>query len=190
MSETSQQLRHRRWIGRVIRVGLVAFGIVLVVAWLHSKRARVPEVQLETQPVVAEALAPDDMRIYSRDSAVNLVLQGDRILAGLSPKKIAEIRAELTAPKSGDTSGFAGAIAAMVKEQVAEHIDTHAVYPLAEIRDIRYENGEIVIVDARGNTARLFGSVQVDKQPLSKSFDPEDARRFVEAARARKQALR
>lgn len=189
MSEPADQLRHRRWIGRLIRVGLVAFGIVLVVAWLHSKRDRVPEVRLETQPVVAEALAPDDMRIYSRDSAVNLVLQGDRILAGLSPKKVAEIRAELTA-RSGDTSGFGGAIAAMVKEQVAEHIDTHAVYPLAEIRDIRYENGEIVIVDARGHTSRLFGSVQVDKQSLSRSFDPEDARRFVEAARARKQALR
>jgi hypothetical protein len=184
------ELAHRRWVGRLVRLGLVVVAIVIVVSWVRARAPRPPDIRIASQPTATEALAPGDMRIYSRDSSVNLVLQGDRILAGLSPEKVAKIRAELKAQKPEDSSGLGGAIATIVKDQVSAHIGTHAVYPLAEIRDIRYENEEIVIIDARGNRARLLGSVKVDEKPLSQSFWPEDAKRFVEAARARKQSLR
>lgn len=182
------ELNHRRWVGRIVRVGLVLVAIVIVVSWLRPRVPRPPKIQVASEPAATEVLAPGDMRIYSRDSSVNLVLQGDRILAGLSPRTVERVRSELKA--SDRDSGLGGAIAALVKDQVSQHIGTHAVYPLSEIRDIRYESDEIVIIDSRGNTARLFNSVKVDKQPLSKSFWPEDAQRFVEAARARKQSLR
>ena len=36
---------------------------------------------------------------------------------------------------------------------------------------------------------RLFNNVKVNKEPLSNSFRPEDAQRFVELVRARKRSL-
>jgi hypothetical protein len=120
---------------------------------------------------------------------VNLILQGNNILAGLSPQKVAQIRAEIDASTTDDTSGLAGSIAKLVKEQVADKIGTHVVYPLEDVRDIRYENNEIVIEDLKGNRRRLFGNVKVNRHPVSESFAPADAERFVEAVRARKRSL-
>jgi len=183
------ELRHRRWIGRIIRIGLVGVAIAIVIGFVARRAPRPPDIDVQWEAPSADALGPGDARIYSRDSSVNLILQGENILAGLSPKTVAKIRAEIDASATDDTSGLAGSIAKMVKDQVADKIGTHVVYPLRDIRDIRYENEEIVIEDAKGNRKRLFGSVKMNKQPLSESFPPEDAKRFVELVRARKQSL-
>ena len=181
---------HRRWIGGLIRAGLVVVAIVVVAAWFWRRTPRPPEIRIQTQAPTAAALGPSDVQIFSRDSAVNLILQGDNVLAGLSPKTIAKIRSELDASaKTDDTTGLGGSIAQFVKKTVADKIGTHVVYPVAEIRDIRYDGGEIVIVQTNGSETRLFKNVKVNKEPLSQAFPPEDAQRFVEAVRARKRAV-
>lgn len=188
---------HRRWIGRLIRFGLVAVAIIIVARWLSQRTSaavktavRSADVRIQSEAPAAATLGPGDAQIFSRDSSVNLILQGDKILAGLSPQTVAKIRADLE--KSGatdDTSGLGGSIAQFVKKTVADKIGTHVVYSLADIRDIHYENDEIVLEDLKGNRKRMFGNVKVNKHPVSESFPPEDAQRFVELVRARKKSL-
>ncbi|MEX2152047.1 MAG: hypothetical protein WD825_01840 [Gemmatimonadaceae bacterium] len=183
------ELAHRRLVGRVIRIGLIGVAIAIAISWI-VRRAPVPrDLRVQSEAPTVEALGPGDLRIYSRDSSVNLILQGDNILAGLSPKTIAKVRAELEASGADDdTTGLGGSIAQMVKKTVADKIGTHVVFPLSEIREIRYDGDEIVIErHGRGDT-RLFDNTKVNGQPLSKSFRREDAERFVEAVRARKNA--
>lgn len=186
----TEQLAHRRWIGRLIRGGLIGVAIVMVGLWLARRVPKPQNIRVQSEAPTVEALAPGDMQLYSRDSSVNLILQGDNVLAGLSPKTIARIRGELDASaRTDDTTGLGGSIAQFVKKTVADKIGTHVVYPIAEIRDIRYDGGEIVIVRTNGGETRLFDNVKVNKEPVSQSFPPEDAQRFVEAVRARKRAL-
>ena len=179
---------HRRWIGGLVRAGLVVVAIVVVGAWLWRRSPRLPEVHIQDAPT-AEALVPGDAQLYSRDSAVNIILQGNNILAGLSPKTVAKIRAEIASSGTDDTTKLGGSIGQFVKKTVADKIGTHVVYSIADLRDIRYEGGEIVVVKNNGSETRLFDNVKVNKEPVSQSFPPEDAQRFIEAVRARKKAL-
>lgn len=181
---------HRRWIGGIVRAGLVVIAIVVVAAWFWRRTPRAPDIRIQSEAPTVESLGAGDMQIYNRDSSVNLILKGDNVLAGLSPKTVAKIRAELAASTSDvDTTGLGGSIAQFVTKTVADKIGTHVVYPIAEIRDIRVDGEEIVIVRNNGSETRLFGNVKVDKQPVSKAFRPEEAHRFVEAVRARKRNL-
>ena len=194
---TMEPLAQRRWIGRLVRLGLVAVAILLAANWLSNRTkgvvrsaTRAGSVRIQTEAPTAASLGPGDAEIFSRDSAVNLVLQGDKVLAGLSPKTVATIRAEIAASgKTDDTTGLGGSIAQFVKKTVADKIGTHVVYPVREIQDIRYENSEIVMYDLKGERTRMFGGAKVNKQPVSQAFDPADAQRFIELVKARKQSL-
>lgn len=187
------ELAHRRWIARLVRLGLVAAALVIVATYL-LRRVPTPiprDLRIQSEAPTAAALGPGDVQIVSRDSAVSLILSGDKVLAGLSPKTIAKVRAELEASSAkDDTTGLGGSIAKMVKKTVADRIGTHVVYPLADMRDIRYDGEEIVIERKDGKSTRLFDNTKVNREPLSKAFSPEDARRFVEAVRARLNATR
>ena len=184
------ELAQRRWVGRFVKLGLLAITILLVVNWLSRRAPRPSEIHVQSSAPIAAALGPGDAQIFTRDSAVNLILQGDKILAGLSPKTVAKIRAEIQqSGANDDTTALGGSIAKFVKQTVADNIGTHVVYPLAEIRDIAYEGDEIVIYDLHGNRKRMFGNVKMNKSEISKSFAREDAERFIEQVRARKQQL-
>jgi hypothetical protein len=180
-------LAHRRWIGRLIRLGLVVVTFLVVAAWWGLKRSqprddvrierRGADIGVQRQAPSSEALGPGD---------IDLILKGDQILAGLSPQKVAEIRAQLDRKvNTGDSSGLGAMIAQTVKNTVAENIGAHAVWQVADIRDIRIENDEIVIEDWNGNKSKLFSNTKVNDEPLSRKFVRSDAERFVEAVRAR-----
>lgn len=182
-------VQHRRWIGRLIKLGLVGLAVVVVLAFLRRKSPVRGDLRIDPSPPVAEAaLGTGDLRVYNRDSSVNLILQGDRILAGLSPQTVERVRRELESSTADDT-GLGGSIAQIVKRSVAGSIGTHVVYPVRDIREIEYRDEQIVIVRKDGSTARLLGSVKTGEQEAGKTFRPEDAQRFVEAVRARKREL-
>jgi hypothetical protein len=185
-----ERLARRRWIGRAVRAGLVVVAIGMVGLWLARRVPRAPDIRIQSEAPTAASLAPGDAQIFSRDSAVNLVLKGDNVLAGLSPKTIARVREEMErSARDVDTSSIGGSIAQFVKQTVADKIGTHVVYPIADMRDIRYDDGEIVIVKNNGSESRLFSGVKMNNEPLSKAFDEADARRFVELVKARKRSL-
>ena len=178
----------RRFVAALVRLALVVLAVVVVGRYFKNKifasRGSV-HVQREAPPA-NEALGPGDMRIYSADSSVDLVLSGENILAGLSPKMVEQVKAEMDKQSDrGDTSGFAGSIKHLVKTSVAGAIGTHAVYRLADMRDIRYEDGRIVFEAKDGKQHDLFGNTKVNGNKASNEFRPDDAQRFVEAARNR-----
>ena len=179
-------MNSRRLVGNLIAFGLVCLSLVLLVGWVKRKVSNAHgHVRVEAQ-APPEILGPGDMRLYNADSSVDIVLQGDKIFAGLSPKTVAKIKNGLDESRSGDTSGFGGMISQIVKSSVAGAIGTHAVFPLSEIQDIRYEGGKIRVTWTDGGDRELFSGTTVNHQKVSDSFNEADAKRFVEAVRARK----
>ena len=175
----------RRMIGGLFRIALVILAIAFVGRYFIRRTSGPSHVRVRTDAAVLESLAPGDMRIYNMDSTVDLVLKGDEILAGLSPKTVAKIQNELDTSASGDTSGIGASISQIVKKSVAGAIGTHAAFPLNDIRDIRYEGDQIVFDWKDGGKHQLFGGTKVNGGRVSNSFRREDAERFVEAVRAR-----
>jgi len=177
----------RRVVAGLIRFGLVLLAIVFVSGYFIRKasptRRHVMRVETEVPP--PSALAPGDMRIYNRDSSVDLVLAGNNILAGLSPKTIAKVKDAVNEKTSGETTGFGGSIAKIVKSSVASAIGTHASFPVSEISDIRYENRTIVFDWKNGDKHELFSNTTVDGEKVSRTFAREDAERFIEAVKDR-----
>jgi len=179
----------RRFIAGLVRFGLVILAIVFVARHFTNRGSSRPHVRVETKVPPPDSLGPGDLRIYNTDSSIDLVLVGDRILAGLSPKTIAKVKGELDNSASRDTNGLGGSISQIVKRSVAGAIGTHAAFPLSDIRDIRYENDQIVVDWNDGGSHELFGSTRVNGNRASNSFRREDALRFIEAVRARKSSL-
>ncbi len=182
----------RRAISVVIRIGLIGLAIVLVGSWLsHRVHARRFPTHTRVETVVPSdaALGAGDYRLYNVDSAVDVTLVGDRILAGLSPKTVAEVRGKIESSAQEDTGGMGGAIASMVKKTVADRIGTHAAFSLADIRDIRFVDGRLVF-DWRGDAnGDVFGEhVRVNGKD-SNRFRQDEAERFIAAFHARKAQL-
>ncbi|MGH7618827.1 MAG: hypothetical protein ACREPM_16530 [Gemmatimonadaceae bacterium] len=177
----------RRFVAGLFRLALVVLAIIFITGYFKRRGPSIPRVTVQKQaPPATDSLGPGDLRIYNTDSTVDLVLQGDKILGGLSPKTVAKVKSELDNSASGDTSGLGGSIAKIVKQSVAGAIGTHAVFPLSEIDDIRYQNDQIVIDWKNGGKHDLFGSTNVNGNKTSKTFRKEDAERFIAAVRARK----
>ena len=177
----------RRVVAGLIRFGLVLLAIVFVSGYFIHKRTPSSRhtMRMETEVPAPGALAPGDMRIYNRDSSVDLVLAGNNILAGLSPKTIAKVKDAVNEKTSGETTGFGGSIAQIVKSSVASAIGTHASFPLSEISDIRYEHNTIVFDWKSGDKHELFSNTKVDGERVSRTFAREDAEKFIEAVKDR-----
>ena len=177
----------RRVVAGLIRFGLVILAIVFVSGYfIHKMPTRSKHtMRVQTEVPPPNALAPGDMRIYNRDSSVDLILAGNNILAGLSPKTIAKVKDEVNAKTAGETTGFGGSIAQIVKSSVASAIGTHASFPVNEIRDIRYENNTIVFEWKNGDKHELFSSTTVQGEKVSHTFRQEDAEQFIAAVKDR-----
>ncbi len=130
-----------------------------------------------------DSLGPGDVRIYNADSAIDLVLVGDKITSGLSQKIIDRVRRETATPTKD--SGIAGAFASFIKSKVAGAIGSRVEYPLADLDDVSYDNGKLVFHWKRGHRHDLFEHSRVNGRETSESFRPDDAQRFVAAVRAR-----
>lgn len=177
----------RRVVAGLIRFGLVLLAIVFVSGYFIRKTvpSRRHTMRVETEVPPPGALAPGDMRIYNRDSSVDLILAGNNILAGLSPKTIAKVKDAVNEKTAGETTGFGGSIAQIVKSSVASAIGTHASFPVSEISDIRYEHNTIVFDWKNGDKHELFSNTKVDGEKVSRTFEREDAERFIEAVKDR-----
>jgi hypothetical protein len=129
-------------------------------------------------------LGPGDVRITNQDSSVDLAAVGQRIVVRLSDKTMAKVHEGTDTTKLRD-SGLGGSIERMVKRTVASALGQQFEYPIADVRDARYENGAIVL-DVNGREPRLLANTKVGGKKLMESFRPEDAQRFVAAVNAKK----
>lgn len=186
-------MNSRRFVGGVVRLGLIVLAVFFVSRFFgfgrssSSSRRGSANVKVETQ-APPDSLGPGDLRIYNTDSTIDLVLRGENILAGLSPKMVSEIKAKIDTSTAKDTTGLSASIASIVKKSVAGAIGTHAVFPIADLRDVRYEGDQIVFDWNDGRRHQIFENTNVNGKKASRSFRREDAERFIEAVKARKTA--
>ena len=189
----------RRFIAGVIRFALVIAAVVVVAAYMkHRFFPSMPSmpsmvshrhVSVESEAPSAEALGPGDVRVYNADSSVDIVLQGDRLMTGLSPKTVAKVKDEMNKESDRDsTDAFGANISKFVKQTVAGAIGTHVVYRVSDIRDITYDGGQLHVDWMDGRHNALFGSTRVNGEKTSNTFRPEEAQRLIDAFHARKRA--
>ena len=178
----------RRWVARLIRVGLVILAMAVVASWIGRRTPERPaHMRVETDVPAPDSLRAGDVQIFNSDSTVDVILSGDRILAGLSPKTVHKVRTELGRPNSD--SGLGGSIASLVKKTVAGAIDTHMEFSLADVRDVRYDEGRLYLELNKGGDHLLFGDTKVNGERRANTFRADEAQRFIEAVRARKREL-
>jgi hypothetical protein len=127
-------------------------------------------------------IAPGDMIITDRDSSLDLLLVGDHIATRFSAKTMAKIN-EKTDTSADKGSGFTASISKMVKSTVQSQLSKEVRYPIADIRDARYEDDRLVIELKNGK--RLFQDTKINNRRFDESFAPDDAKRFADAVNAR-----
>lgn len=140
-----------------------------------------PSRKVEAEPTA-------DIAIETRDGNVVLALGEDEVFMRLSDKALAEASKELKTRDTDPKDTKVGAmIEDMVKKGIEKAINSRIVYQLHEIRDVRYEDGEIRF-EYRDKHVMSFETFKgEDDENVMSRFRPDDARRFVSAV---KQALR
>ncbi len=181
----------RKWTGRAIQLMLVLAVLVYVGNWvrghLMSTRDRLHVSGMVTLP---DTLAPGELRIYNGDSTLDVVLIGDKIAAGLSPKMIAKVRHDMDSSSATHAdSGLGGRIAKLVTSTVADKIGTHVEYPIRGLKDIRYDNGRLVFDWKTGKKQTLFEDTRIQDKKASDKFSPEEAQKLIDAVHARQKEL-
>jgi hypothetical protein len=129
-------------------------------------------------------LGPGDVRVTSTDGALVLAVIGDTVRVRLGDSVAARVRRGVGEGADGG-SGFGGFVARTVKGAVggamAEATRFAVRVPVAEVRDLRYEDGELRFGSERRRRGR--------DSHTGARFAPADAERFIAAVRARQRAL-
>lgn len=124
-------------------------------------------------------LGPGDLRIATTDSAVELALVGDSLVAGFGASTREQIRkATDTSTVSG--SGLGPSIERIVKSSVAGALDHEMHIPLSDISEVHYEDGLLVFYDRNGKRTRFFEHDRHDRGDSRESrFTESDANAFI-----------
>src|SRR3954471_17620244 len=128
---------------------LLAGAAVLTTACHDRAEVRHERVQVDAGNATfakrdsARSLSPGDVRIATVDSAVEVALIGDSLVAGLGPMTLRKIK-NATDTANVKSSGLGASIEKFVKGTVADALDHELHYPLSEISDVRYEDGALV----------------------------------------------
>jgi hypothetical protein len=161
---------------------------VVVVAACHSDRSEKHDDMSHATFAprdTTRTLGPGDVRIATTDSSLELAIIGDSIVTGFGSKVIDKIREKTdTSDITGD--GLGATIQRAVKGTVAKAMDHEIHYPIADVSDIRFEDGGLRFYRADGRKMSVFENSRVNGRRVSESFSPEDAQRFISAFRARK----
>jgi hypothetical protein len=157
---------------------------LVVAACHHDRRADVQGGKF-TKRDPTRPLGPGDIRIVNTDSSIELALIGDSIVGGLGRKALDEVRSNTdTSDVTGN--GVAASIEKLVKGAVADALNQELVYPVSDVKDVRYENGRLEFYSNSGSRLRIFDNSHENGRRVSETFRPDDAERFVAAFRARK----
>jgi len=142
-----------------------------------------------SRDTVVRPLWPGDVRIASVDSSVELAVIGDSVVGGFGKKVLDEIK-EKTDTNAVSGSGFGASIEKLVKTSVAGALSKQMEYPIASIRDVKYEDGHLEFYGENGSRMRFFDNKHDSKPDSANVFRPDDAKRFVDAFHARKSGIK
>jgi hypothetical protein len=120
-----------------------------------------------------------EVAINTENGEVTLLLTRDVVALQLSDRTLRKIRRDLRENDGEETDdGMLGQVIRTAVFSIVSGALTHSVeYPLSELRDVKYEDGELVLRTQDGD--RLFHKVEINDTPVFRSFSAEDARDFV-----------
>jgi hypothetical protein len=187
------EIRDRKRVIFWVRIGLILGTIVFIASFIGRRvtaevRDKTDGMSVSKQGPTVAQLGPGDVQILTTDGNFDVTLQGDKISAGLSPKMQEQVKAGLTKDASKE-SGLGGIIAGAAKSAVASAIGIHVSWELANIREVRFRDGKLTLIDKDGSTHGLSENNKNDSGKEGAKFDPADAERFIAAVNKRKAEL-
>jgi len=117
--------------------------------------------------------------ITTTDGGLDFGLTDEVLWSSLSEATRAEALADMES-ETKDEEGLGGAIARAVTGAVAEGLSTVVTVPLDRVRDLRFEDGRLVIDMADGEPSP-FETTKSDDEPMLSQFAPADAQRLADA---------
>lgn len=121
----------------------------------------------------------DLFAIRSRDGQARLGLTRDEIYVRMSDELLAEIDREMDEGAEDAGEGIGGDIARGILGGVSEALRTSVGVDVADVEDVQYREGAIVLVGAED----AFRRMRFDDEPVLEKFAEEDVRAFAEAFR-------
>ena len=120
------------------------------------------------------------LRITNNEDEVDLVLTTDAVYMELSAQVLDEIHQELEKEREEkEDSEFASGIKNMVLDGVEQMMQTKVEYDLDEIREIRWDGGEMIF-EVEGSSYISFDAIEVDgDRPVLETFNRRDALEFI-----------
>ena len=117
--------------------------------------------------------------VTTQGGGLDFGLTDEVLWARLSEATRAEAAASMEDETKGQ-EGLGGAIARAVTGAVAEGLATAVTVPLSEVRDVRVEDGRLVVEMADGDPSP-FDGMKTDDEPMLARIAPADARRLADA---------
>ena len=137
---------------------------------------------VSNEPLV---LQEGDVRITSRDNAIDLVLHGDQVIVGLSDSMLNVVAQKTDTSDLESDHGIGANVERFVKAKVQGALNTRMSYPVAHLSGARYEDGLIEFEYKGDEKFDMLEDADIDGRPLLGSFSEADSRRFVDAVQAR-----
>lgn len=128
-------------------------------------------------------VGPELFSIVSTDGGVRMVLTDDYVFLALADSTIEAVRSDMRA--AAEQEGAAGFIGGFVERTVGRAMGFRALYPLDEVEDVRWDDGEmrVVFTSRRRSIDDVF---RVDGEPVTRAFAEDDVRDFGDELRALK----
>lgn len=162
---------------------IVLLGIAaLILLTACEGNARFSDAEEDTAATI-DADRDDRYAIYSRGGEVKLGLTDEAIYYRLSDSLLQEVDREMARETEG-RDGIGGAIADAVTGGVSDLLRHQMEYRVEDIRDLRYQDGQIAITFEDGTTE----TPDVESEDGEPVFPQDDAERFIDAFRKVKQA--
>lgn len=125
-----------------------------------------------------EELGPDRYSVVSDDEAIKMGLTDQHVYFAIADSVRAEAQAEMER-EVGNRDGVAGMIGGVVQKAVGKAMSFRARYPVEEIRDIRWENGQMRIEFVDPDRS-ISDSFQSGDRPITEAFSEQDVQAFAE----------
>jgi hypothetical protein len=128
-------------------------------------------------------LGPDLFAITSTDDRVRMVLTDDYLYLSLTEQAAEDIRRQVA--EEAEAKGRAGLVDRFVERTVSAATGFRAAYPIDDIEDVRWEDGEMRIVLTRGRWD-INEAFRMDDGPVTRMFDEASVLELGEELRALK----
>jgi hypothetical protein len=126
--------------------------------------------------VPRRALEDADFAIVSRDGSNALLQTGGVIVLQLTDRGLARLDEEIPPPEA-EQSTWGRLVGGIVRGALRVLLDNAIEYEIADLREVRHENGALRFVNRQGKP--VFHQVNVNGQEFMESFSPEDAEAFA-----------